>query len=56
MTLIKWRERFFQNIDAVKKLGFNDCFIRTWEYYLCYCEVGFDTRLIDSVQLLLEKR
>lgn len=54
-TLQLWRESFFKNLDAVRKLGFDDRFIRTWQYYLCYCEVGFDTAQIDNVQLLLEK-
>ena len=54
-TIRRWRQRFFENIDSVKDLGFDDRFIRMWEYYLCYCEVGFDTGLIDDVQLLLVK-
>ena len=37
-TLRLWREKFFQNIDAIRALGFSDTFIRMWDFYLCYCE------------------
>ncbi len=54
-TLSVWRERFFSNIDGVKKLGFSDAFIRMWEYYLCYCEAGFRERYLGDVQMRLIK-
>lgn len=54
-TLHDWRVRFFENIDAVKALGYSQEFIRLWEFYLCYCEGGFEERAISDVQLLLAK-
>ncbi|MEM7184989.1 MAG: cyclopropane-fatty-acyl-phospholipid synthase family protein, partial [Spirochaetota bacterium] len=54
-TLGEWRERFFQNLEQVKQLGFDENFIRKWNFYLCYCEVGFASRYINTVQLTLSK-
>ena len=54
-TLGEWRRRFFGNIEAVRKLGFSETFIRMWQYYLCYCEGGFSERYIGDVQLILAK-
>lgn len=41
LTLREWRSRFFDSLDQVRELGFDDRFIRMWEYYLCYCEGAF---------------
>jgi cyclopropane-fatty-acyl-phospholipid synthase len=54
-TLHVWRDRFFANIDAVRKLGYPETFIRMWEYYLCYCEGAFRERYIGDVQMVLTK-
>lgn len=54
-TLQDWRERFFQHENQVRKLGYNEQFIRLWEYYLCYCEAGFLQRSISTVHILLTK-
>ena len=52
-TLRHWRERFFDNIDQVRGMGFSEEFIRMWQYYLCYCEGGFLERAIGNVQILM---
>lgn len=54
-TLKHWREAFFENLHKVKALGFDERFIRMWEYYLCYCEGGFRERVIGTVQMVLAK-
>lgn len=54
-TLRCWREAFFSKIDQVKALGFDDRFIRMWEYYLCYCEGGFRERVIGTKQIVMTK-
>jgi len=54
-TLRRWRENFFGNIEAVRSLGYSERFIRMWEFYLCYCEGGFEERAIGDVQMLLAK-
>lgn len=54
-TLRMWRKRFFDNLDHVRELGFEDAFIRMWDYYLSYCEGGFLEGYIGSVQMLFSK-
>jgi len=55
-TLRLWGERFRGNWPAIQALGFDDRFRRMWDYYLRYCEVGFDTGSIDVVHLQLQRR
>jgi cyclopropane-fatty-acyl-phospholipid synthase len=54
-TLQIWRERFMQRLDQVRELGFDDYFIRMWNYYLCYCQGGFEERIIGTSQILFAK-
>ena len=54
-TLLRWRENFFVHIDAVRALGYPESFIRMWEFYLCYCEGGFEERVLGDVQMLLTR-
>lgn len=55
LTLNDWRQRFLQQVDQVKALGFDEEFIRMWEFYLAYCEGGFEERVIGTAQLLMAK-
>jgi cyclopropane-fatty-acyl-phospholipid synthase len=43
------------SLEAVKATGFDDDFIRMWEFYLAYCEGGFRERIIGTVQLAFAK-
>jgi len=54
-TLQIWHDRFFARLDEVRALGFDDYFIRMWNYYLCYCQGGFEERIIGTSQILLAK-
>lgn len=54
-TLNIWHENFENNLDEVKKLGFDDYFIRMWKMYLNYCEAGFLTRNINLHQLVFTR-
>jgi cyclopropane-fatty-acyl-phospholipid synthase len=54
-TLRAWRERFMQHLPEVRRLGFDDRFIRMWEFYLACCEGQFATRSIGDVQLVLKR-
>ena len=54
-TLNHWRQNFFARIDEVRAQGYSEAFIRMWEYYLCYCEGGFEERAISDVHLLAER-
>lgn len=49
-TLRLWRERFTARRDAVVSQGFDTRFLRTWNYYLAYCEAAFAWRNISVVQ------
>jgi cyclopropane-fatty-acyl-phospholipid synthase len=54
-TLREWRHAFHANLEQVKALGYDERFIRMWEYYLCYCEGGFEERFTGVTQLLFSK-
>ncbi|MEE9284678.1 MAG: cyclopropane-fatty-acyl-phospholipid synthase family protein [Dehalococcoidia bacterium] len=54
-TLRRWRHRFLENLPAVRALGFDDRFIRMWEYYLASCEAAFQTRTLCDVQIVFDK-
>jgi len=54
-TLKHWRERFLDNQQAIKALGYDDTFIRLWDFYFAYCEGGFAERVIGDVQLVFAK-
>lgn len=53
LTLNHWRRRFLDRLDQVRALGYDERFLRMWEFYLCYCEGGFLERSISDVHLLL---
>ncbi|GAB2492025.1 class I SAM-dependent methyltransferase [Arenimonas alkanexedens] len=55
LTLNHWRQRFVANLDKVRALGYDERFIRMWEFYLCYCEGGFIERSISDVHLLFAR-
>jgi cyclopropane-fatty-acyl-phospholipid synthase len=54
-TLQAWRERFLARLPQVRALGFDERFIRLWEFYLAYCEGGFRERSIGVAHLRLRK-
>jgi cyclopropane-fatty-acyl-phospholipid synthase len=54
-TLRAWRTRFLANLDAVRAQGFDERFVRMWEYYLAVCEAGFATGVAQDHQIVLEK-
>lgn len=54
-TLSAWRHRFFERLDEVRALGFDDRFVRMWEYYLASCEAAFRTRNLGLVHMVLAR-
>ena len=54
-TLNIWHENFEKKLDEVKKLGFDEYFIRMWRMYLNYCEAAFKTRNINLHQLVFTR-
>ena len=54
-TLAYWRERFIHEQARVLQLGFDQRFLRIWEFYLAYCEAAFAQKSTDVVQYTLRK-
>jgi cyclopropane-fatty-acyl-phospholipid synthase len=54
-TLRDWRRRFLANRGAIRAQGFDERFLRMWEFYLAYCEGGFLERTIGVAHLLMAK-
>jgi cyclopropane-fatty-acyl-phospholipid synthase len=46
-TLEEWQRRFQRTWPALKELGFDDRFKRAWEYYLAYCQAGFEAGTVN---------
>lgn len=53
-TLHLWRKNFLAVREQVLALGFDEKFIRMWDFYLCYCEGGFKEGVISDVHMLFE--
>ncbi|MFT3881837.1 MAG: cyclopropane-fatty-acyl-phospholipid synthase family protein [Gemmatales bacterium] len=51
LTLQEWRRRFHHRLDEVRALGFDERFIRMWDFYLCSCEAVFLERAASLVQM-----
>jgi len=54
-TLHLWFLEFNKNLDKAKALGFDEAFIRKWNYYLNYCEAAFAMRNINVMQLVYSR-
>jgi cyclopropane-fatty-acyl-phospholipid synthase len=54
-TLRRWRHQFMADKAQVLQLGFDERFIRIWEFYLAYCEAAFEQHNTDVVQFTLLK-
>ncbi len=55
-TLNLWRKEFKQKYAEVKEIGFDESFLKIWDFYYTYCEAGFLSRRIDVAQIVLQKR
>lgn len=53
-TLRRWRRAFQAAERPVEALGYGARFRRMWDYYLAYCEAGFDSGTVDLAQVLLQ--
>lgn len=51
-TLKLWFIEFNHKLNEVKALGFDERFIRKWNYYLNYCEAAFEMRNINVMQMV----
>ncbi|WP_265211420.1 SAM-dependent methyltransferase [Herbaspirillum lusitanum] len=54
-TLRRWNASFLHARDAIRKQGFDERFMRLWQLYYAYCEVGFDEERTDVIQFMLQK-
>ncbi|MFO1206121.1 MAG: cyclopropane-fatty-acyl-phospholipid synthase family protein [Burkholderiales bacterium] len=54
-TLRRWRVRFNKAIPEVHTLGFDERFVRLWNFYLAYCEAGFRARSTDVFHVEIER-
>jgi len=54
-TLHAWCERFLAARPEARAQGFDERFLRLWEFYLVYCEGGFLERSIGVSHLLFAK-
>ncbi len=54
-TLRSWRTRFCAALPAVRALGFDAPFVRTWLMYLAFSEAAFEERSLGDHQLLLRR-
>jgi cyclopropane-fatty-acyl-phospholipid synthase len=55
-TLAAWRTRFLERRGEVMAMGFDERFVRMWEYYLALSEAGFATGITHDLQIGLDKR
>jgi cyclopropane-fatty-acyl-phospholipid synthase len=54
-TLRLWRQHFLHSLQDVANLGFDTTFCRMWEFYLAYCESGFQSGYLDVAQFVFAK-
>ena len=52
-TLRAWSDAFEVQLDAVRELGFDDVFIRTWRLYFAYCEAAFEEGRVDVMHFVI---
>lgn len=55
-TLEMWRNNFINKKMEILNLGFDEVFFRKWLYYFYYCEVGFQAKYLDNLQIVIDKK
>ena len=55
LTLATWRRLLLEQRQTLFALGFDESFLRRWEFYFAYCEAAFRTRYVADWQLVLER-
>lgn len=53
-TLRVWTRNFQARERDIRALGFDTGFLRTWHFYLAYCEAAFRCQNTDVIQFTLE--
>ena len=50
-TLEQWRHSFNRHLPEVLDLGFDETFVRMWNFYLAYSQAGFAADYLDDLQI-----
>lgn len=50
-TLEQWRHSFNNRLPEVLALGFDETFVRMWNFYLAYSQAGFAADYLDDLQI-----
>jgi cyclopropane-fatty-acyl-phospholipid synthase len=54
-TLRRWRVQFGARERQVRQIGFDQRFVRIWEFYLAYCEAAFNAGNTSVMQFTLRR-
>lgn len=54
-TLRRWRLRMLENAHVILAGGYPESLLRTWEWYLAYCEGGFAEGYLGVAQLVFAR-
>ena len=54
-TLDRWRQTMLARRQEILELGYDEAFLRKWDYYFAYCQAGFAANIIDLAQMVLSK-
>ncbi|VYS58365.1 unnamed protein product [Arabidopsis thaliana] len=54
-TLRYWRKNLLERQKQIIDLGFDEKFLRTWEYYFDYCAAGFKTLTLRNYQIVFSR-
>jgi cyclopropane-fatty-acyl-phospholipid synthase len=54
-TLRAWSDNLAARRADLTRLGYDDVFYRTWQYYFSYCEAAFATRTLGDHHLVLAR-
>ena len=55
-TLARWRHTFNERLPEVLALGFDETFVRMWNFYLAYSQAGFAADYLDDLQIGFARR
>ncbi|KAI4373884.1 hypothetical protein MLD38_011947 [Melastoma candidum] len=55
LTLRCWRSNFLEKQKEIMALGFDEKFIRTFEFYFDYCAAGFLSRTLGNYQVVYSR-
>ncbi|SMF68975.1 SAM-dependent methyltransferase [Pseudobacteriovorax antillogorgiicola] len=50
-----WRQKFIENQQIFESLGYDDRFLRTWEYFLSYAEAAYSMGAVSCAQITMNR-